>query len=145
MRGGGGGGGSRIVYAAVAKSERFIFWVYQKQKRKKRKKKKKRRSGVSRVGLTSPCSPPPATVAAFHCTQFTDWSPVGGGVPKIQPRKKKKKKPNPPTKAACSNRLLPKGCHGNSGGRGTRCPLWGFGGVKWAWCFLKGQTRGWVG
>lgn len=47
---------------------------------------------MSRVGLTSPCSPPPATVAAFHCTQFTDWSPVGGGVPKTQPRKKEKRK-----------------------------------------------------
>lgn len=71
------------MYAAVAKSERFIYLLSLSEA----KKKKKRRSGVSRVGLTSPCSPPPppATVAAFHCTQFTDWSPVGGGVPKIQP------------------------------------------------------------
>lgn len=123
---GGGGGGSRIVYAAVAKSERFIYLLsLSEAKKEKKKKRKKRRSGVSRVGLTSPCSPPPppATVAAFHCTQFTDWSPVGGRGAKNPTTKKKKAKPNPPTKAACSNRLLPKGCHGNSGGRGTRCPL----------------------
>lgn len=35
-----------------------------------------------------------------------------------QQNQKKKHK----TKAACSNRLLPKGCHGNRGVRGIHCP-----------------------
>lgn len=80
--------------AAVAKSERFIYLLSLSEAKKKKRKEKEEwgEDGVvSRVGLTSPCSPPPppATVAAFHCTQFTDWSPVGGGVPKMQPKNKK--------------------------------------------------------
>lgn len=65
-------------------------------------------------------SPPPALLPSF--TQFGGAGLGWGRGDKVD---KKKKKEN---KAACSNRLLPMGCHGNSGTGVTPRPLWvGFG------------------
>lgn len=74
----------------------MIFLVYQKRGNKRQKK---RGSGA---GLTSPHSLP-----SFPPRALRAEAQVGEG----QQNQNKK------TKAACSNRLLPKGCHGN---RGTR-------------------------
>lgn len=109
MVGRGGGGDTRIVCAAVAKSEMIYLEFIRKEEMKgKNKRQKKGGSGaMNGTGLTSlhslPSLPPPVHKA---------WARLGEG------QQKSDKK----TKAACSNRLLPMGCHGNRGARGTQRP-----------------------
>lgn len=63
---------------------------------------------MSGAGLTSHCTPCPPPLP--RPIQWA-WARVGEGEQNLTK-----------TKAACSNRLLPKGCHGNKGTRGTRRP-----------------------
>lgn len=75
---------------------------------RERNKTNDKNMGVKgRVDQVSPLSPLPALLPPVQQA----WAQVGG-------RAATDKK----TKAACSNRLLPKGCYGNSGRRGTSYP-----------------------
>lgn len=85
-------GDTRIVCAAVAKSE-MIFRVDQKRGNERKQKKKE---GVEQPLLS--LSPLPALLPPVQWA----WAQVGEGRQNLTK-----------TKAARSNRLLPRGCHGN--------------------------------